>query len=40
MEHFAEYAGLFGAALLAATILPAQSEVILFAMLLTDLNNA
>jgi len=40
MEHFAEYAGLFGASLLAATILLAQSEVILFAMLATDLNNA
>jgi membrane protein YqaA with SNARE-associated domain len=40
MEHFAEYAGLFWAALLAATILLAQLEVILFAMLLTDLNNA
>jgi membrane protein YqaA with SNARE-associated domain len=26
MEHFAEYAGLFGAALLAATILLAQSS--------------
>jgi membrane protein YqaA with SNARE-associated domain len=36
MEHFAEYAGLLGASLLAATILPAQSEVILFGMLLTD----
>ena len=36
MERFAEYAGLFGASLLAATLLPAQSEVILFRMLLTD----
>ena len=36
MQHFAEYAGLFGASLLAATILPAQSEVVLFGMLLTD----
>lgn len=35
MNHFWEYAGLFGASLLAATILPAQSEVILFGMLLT-----
>jgi membrane protein YqaA with SNARE-associated domain len=35
MRHLAEYAGLFGASFLAATILPAQSEVILFGMLLT-----
>lgn len=35
-EHFWEYAGLFGASFLAATVLPAQSEVILFGMLLTD----
>ena len=35
MGHFAEYAGLFAASLLAATVLPAQSEVLLFAMLLT-----
>ena len=35
MEHFWEYAGLFGASFLAATVLPAQSEVILFGMLLT-----
>ena len=35
MEHFAEYAGLFWAALLSATVLPFQSEVVLFGMLLT-----
>lgn len=36
MQHVAEYAGLFGASFLAATVLPFQSEVVLFAMLLTD----
>ena len=36
MERFAEYACLFGASLLAANLLPAQSEVILFRMPLTD----
>lgn len=36
MEHFWEYAGLFGASLLAATLVPAQSEVILLGMLLTE----
>ena len=35
MSHLAEYAGLFFAALLSATILPFQSEVVLFGMLLT-----
>ncbi len=35
MEHFGEYAGLFWASLLAATVLPFQSEVVLFGMLLT-----
>ena len=35
MEHFAEYAGLFWASFLAATVLPFQSEVVLFGMLLT-----
>ena len=33
--HLAEYAGLFWASLLAATVLPFQSEVVLFGMLLT-----
>jgi membrane protein YqaA with SNARE-associated domain len=36
MEHFGEYAGLFAAAFLAATVLPFQSEVILFGMLITE----
>ncbi len=36
MSHFLEYAGLFWASLLAATVLPFQSEVVLFGMLLTD----
>jgi membrane protein YqaA with SNARE-associated domain len=35
MNHLAEYAALFLAALLAATVLPFQSEVVLFGMLLT-----
>jgi membrane protein YqaA with SNARE-associated domain len=35
MSHAAEYAGLFWASFLAATILPFQSEVVLFGMLLT-----
>jgi membrane protein YqaA with SNARE-associated domain len=34
--HFTVYAGLFAASLLAATILPAQSEVVLFGLLLTE----
>jgi membrane protein YqaA with SNARE-associated domain len=33
--HLPEYAGLFWASLLAATVLPFQSEVVLFGMLLT-----
>ena len=36
MQHFGEYAGLFWASFLAATVLPFQSEVVLFGMLLTD----
>jgi membrane protein YqaA with SNARE-associated domain len=36
MGHLAEYAGLFLAAFLAATVLPFQSEVVLFALLLTE----
>ena len=36
MVHFGEYAGLFAASFLAATVLPFQSEVILFGMLLTE----
>jgi membrane protein YqaA with SNARE-associated domain len=36
MQHLLEYAGLFLAAFLAATVFPFQSEVILFGMLLTD----
>ena len=36
MSHFLEYAGLFWASLLAATVLPLQSEVVLFGMLLSD----
>jgi len=35
VPHLAEYAGLFWASLLAATVLPFQSEVVLFGMLLT-----
>jgi membrane protein YqaA with SNARE-associated domain len=34
--HFGEYAALFWASFLAATVLPFQSEVVLFGMLLTD----
>lgn len=36
MQHLAEYAGLFAAAFLSATVLPFQSEVILFGLLLTE----
>lgn len=36
MEHLAQYLGLFAAALLSATILPFQSEVVLFGLLLTE----
>lgn len=36
MGHFPDYAGLFLAALLAATILPFQSETVLFGMLLSE----
>jgi membrane protein YqaA with SNARE-associated domain len=36
MNDLAIYAGLFGVALLAATIFPAQSEAVLSALLLTD----
>src|SRR5215213_1500618 len=36
MVHFGEYAGLFAASFLAATVLPFQPEVILFGMLLTE----
>lgn len=36
MNDLAAYAGLFGAALAAATILPAQSEAVLVGLLLTD----
>lgn len=36
MEHAGEYAGLFAASFLAATVLPFQSEVILFGMLITE----
>lgn len=32
MSHFAEYLGLFTASFLAATILPFQSEAVLFGM--------
>ena len=35
VAHFGEYAGLFWASFLAATVLPFQSEVVLFGMLLT-----
>jgi membrane protein YqaA with SNARE-associated domain len=35
VAHFGEYAALFWASLLAATVLPFQSEVVLFGMLLT-----
>ena len=36
MAHVLAYAGLFWASFLAATVLPFQSEAVLFAMLLTD----
>jgi membrane protein YqaA with SNARE-associated domain len=36
MGHIAEYAGLFAAAFLSATVLPFQSEVVLFGLLLTE----
>ena len=36
MEHFPEYIGLFGAALLSATVFPFQSEVVLFGMLVAE----
>jgi membrane protein YqaA with SNARE-associated domain len=36
MPHLAEYAGLFLAAFVSATVFPFQSEVVLFGMLLTD----
>ena len=36
MEHLGEYAGLFAAAFLSATVLPFQSEVVLFGLLLTE----
>jgi membrane protein YqaA with SNARE-associated domain len=36
MEHFPQYLGLFGAAFLSATVLPFQSEAILFAMLMAE----
>jgi len=36
VTNLAAYAGLFGAALAAATILPAQSEAVLVGLLLTD----
>ena len=36
MPHVAEYLGLFTAALLSATVLPFQSEVVLFGMLLSE----
>ena len=39
MQHFGEYAGLFWASLLAATVLPFQSEVVLLGMLLTHHYN-
>ena len=35
MEHLAEYAGLLAASFLAATVLPFQSEAVLFTLLLT-----
>jgi membrane protein YqaA with SNARE-associated domain len=35
IEHLAEYAGLLAASFLAATVLPFQSEAVLFALLLT-----
>jgi membrane protein YqaA with SNARE-associated domain len=36
VQHFGDYAALFWASFLAATILPFQSEIVLFGMLLTD----
>jgi len=39
VRHLGEYVGLFWASFLAATVLPFQSEVVLFGMLLTDQYN-
>ena len=36
MEHIVQYGGLFTAAFLSATVLPFQSEVVLFGLLLTE----
>lgn len=36
MEHLPDYAGLFAAAFLAATVLPFQSEVVLFGLLVSQ----
>jgi membrane protein YqaA with SNARE-associated domain len=36
MGHFDDYFGLFSASFLAATVLPFQSEIVLFGMLLTN----
>jgi len=36
MPHLAEYGALFAAAFLSATILPFQSEAVLFAMLVAE----
>jgi membrane protein YqaA with SNARE-associated domain len=36
VQHFGAYSGLFWASFLAATVLPFQSEVVLFGMLITD----
>ena len=36
MGHFDDYVGLFSASFLAATVLPFQSEIVLFGMLLTN----
>ena len=36
MNHLLEYAGLFAAAFLSATVLPFQSEVVLFGLLITE----
>jgi membrane protein YqaA with SNARE-associated domain len=36
LNHILEYAGLFAAAFLSATVLPFQSEVVLFGLLVAE----
>jgi membrane protein YqaA with SNARE-associated domain len=39
LNHILEYAGLFAAAFLSATVLPFQSEVVLFGLLVASVGN-